>query len=128
MLSGWNALFRTKKYAGSSFLPLYQGKNLLVPTHVNSGPWMRRTGHSHELTACLVRCITGHAPIGLFRSRFFPLESTACRCGLPMETVSHVLYRCPLYEREEVPSEKLPYKWLVDFLITNENAFAFDVH
>jgi hypothetical protein len=128
MLSGWNILFRTKKYAGSSFLPLYQGKNLLVPTHVNSGPWMRRTGHSHELTARLVRCITGHAPIGSFRSRFFPLESTACRCGLPMETVSHVLYRCPLYEREEEPSEKLPYKWLIDFLITNENAFAFDVH
>jgi hypothetical protein len=93
MLSGWNTLFRTKKYAGSSFLPLYQGKNLLVPTHVNSGPWMRRTGHSHELTARVVRCITGHAPIGSFRSRFFPLESTACRCGLPMETVSHVLYR-----------------------------------
>jgi hypothetical protein len=93
MLSGWDALFRTKKYVGSSFLPLYQGKNtLLVPTHVNSGPWMRRTGHSHELTARLVRCITGHAPIGSFRSRFFPLESTACRCGLPMETVSHVLY------------------------------------
>jgi hypothetical protein len=67
MLSGWNALFRTKKYVGSSFLPLYQGKNsLLVPTHVNSGPWMRRTGHSHELMARLVRCITGHAPIGSF--------------------------------------------------------------
>jgi hypothetical protein len=25
-------------------------------------------------------------------------------------------------------SEKLPYKWLVNFLITNENAFVFDVH
>jgi hypothetical protein len=93
MLSGWIALFRTKKYVGSNFLPLYQGKNTpLVPTHVNSGPWMRRTGHSPELTACLVRCITRHAPIRSFRSRFFPLESTACRCGLPMETVSHVLY------------------------------------
>jgi hypothetical protein len=129
MLSGWNVLFWTKKYVGSSFLPLYQGKNtLLVPTHVNSGPWMRRMGHSHELTARLVRCITGHAPIGSFQSRFFPLESTACRCGLPMETVSHVLYRCPSYQREEEPCEKLPYKWLIDFLITNENAFAFDVH
>jgi hypothetical protein len=82
MLSGWNALFRTKKYVGSNFLALYQGKNtLLIPTHVNSGPWMRRMGHSHELTARLVRCITGHAPIRSFRSRFFPLESTACRCG-----------------------------------------------
>jgi hypothetical protein len=129
MLSGWNTLFRTKKYVGSNFLPLYQGKNtLLVPTHVNSGPWMSRTGHSHELTARLVRCITGHAPIGLFRSRFFPLESTACRCGLPIETVSHVLYQCPLHEWEEEHSEKLPYKWLIDFLITNESVFAFDVH
>jgi hypothetical protein len=129
MLSGWNALFQTKKYVGSNFLPLYWGKNtLLVPTHVNSGPWMRRTGHSHELTARLVRCITGDAPIGSFRSRFFPLEPTACRCGLPMETVSHVLYQCPLHQREEEPSEKLPYKWLINFLITNESAFAFEVH
>jgi hypothetical protein len=45
-----------------------------------------------------------------------------------METVSPVLYRCPIYEWEEEPSEKLPYKWLIDFLITNESAFAFDVH
>jgi hypothetical protein len=28
----------------------------------------------------------------------------------------------------EEPSEKLPYKWLIDFLITNESAFMFDVH
>jgi hypothetical protein len=89
---------------------------------------MRRTGHSHELTACLVRCISGHTPIGSFRSRFFPLESTACRCSLPMETVSHILYRCLLHEREEEPSEKLPYKWLIDFLIMNESVFVFDVH
>jgi hypothetical protein len=45
-----------------------------------------------------------------------------------METVSHILYRCPLYKREEEPGEKLPYKWLIDFLIMNESTFAFDVH
>ena len=129
MLSAWDTLFRTKKYIGSNFLPLYQGKEtLLVPTHINSGPWMRRTGHSHTLTAQMVRCITGHAPIGAFRSKFFPEEPTSCSCGYPMETVAHVLYRCPKYIRETEPSEKLLYKWLIDFLCANESAFAFDVH
>jgi hypothetical protein len=59
---------------------------------LKSGPWMRKAGHSHSLTACLVHCTTGHAPIGAYCSRFFPEESMACRCGFPMETVSHVLY------------------------------------
>jgi hypothetical protein len=93
MLKGWNSLFQSKKYIGSNFLTLYQRKDIpLVPTHVKSGPWMCKVGHSHSLTACLVCCTTGHAPIGVLHSRFFPEESTACRCGFLMETVSHVLY------------------------------------
>jgi hypothetical protein len=64
MLEGWNLLFQSKKYIGSNFLTLYQRKDTpFVPTHVKSGPWMRKAGHSHSLTACLVRCTTGHAPI-----------------------------------------------------------------
>jgi hypothetical protein len=101
MLKGWNSLFQSKKYIGSNFLTLYQRKDTpFVPTHVKSGPWMHKVGYSHSLTARLVRCTTGHAPIGAYRSRFFPEESTACRCGFPMETVSHVLYWCPSHERE----------------------------
>jgi hypothetical protein len=93
MLEGWNSLFQSKKYIGSNFLTLYQRKDTpFVPTHVKSGLWMCKAGHSHSLTACLVRCTTGHAPIGTYHSRFFPEESMACRCGFPMETVSHVLY------------------------------------
>jgi hypothetical protein len=108
MLEGWNLLFQSKKYIGSNFLTLYQRKDTpFVPTHVKSGPWMRKTGHSHLLTARLVRCTTGHAPIGAYHSRFFPEESTACRCGFPMETVSHVLYQCLSHERESEPKEQL---------------------
>jgi hypothetical protein len=93
MLEGWNSLFQSKRYIGSNFLTLYQRKDTpFVPTHIKSGPWMHKAGHSHFLTACLVCCTTGHAPIGAYRSRFFPEESTACRCGFPTETVSHVLY------------------------------------
>jgi hypothetical protein len=91
MLNGWNSLFWSKKYIGSNFLTLYQRKDTpLVLTHVNSGPWICKVGHSHSLTARLVRCTTGHAPIGAFQSRFFPEESMACRCGFPKETMSHI--------------------------------------
>jgi hypothetical protein len=128
MLEGWNSLFQSKKYIRSNFLTLYQRKDTpFVPTHIKSGPWMRKAGHSHLLTACLVRCTTGHAPIGAYHSRFFPEESTACRCSFPMETVSHVLYRCPSHEREPDPKEQLHYLWLLEFLEANETVFAFDV-
>jgi hypothetical protein len=110
MLKGWNSLFQSKKYIGSNFLTLYQRKDTpFIPTHVKSGPWMRKVGHSHSLTAHLVHCTTGHTPIRAYRSRFFPEESTACRCGFPMETVSHVLYRCPSHERELDLKEQLCY-------------------
>jgi hypothetical protein len=93
MLKGWNSLFQSKKYIGSNFLTLYQRKDTpFVPTHVKSGPWMHKVGHSHSLTACLVCCTTDHAPIGAYHSQFFPEESMTCSCGFPMETVSHVLY------------------------------------
>lgn len=102
-------------------------KTPLVPTHLNSGPWMRKTGHSHALTARLVRCTTRHAPIGEYRSRFFKEESYACRCGVLRETVQHVLYDCPRYGWEDKPNRQLCYAWLVEFLTENEGAFAFDV-
>jgi hypothetical protein len=96
MLDSWNSLFQSKKYIGSNFLTLYQRKDtLLVPTHVKSGPWMCQVRHSDSLTARLVHCTTRHAPIWAFCFRFFREESTACRCGFPMETVSHILYQCP---------------------------------
>jgi hypothetical protein len=128
MLEGWNSLFQPKKYIGSNFLTLYQRKDTpFVPTHVKSGPWMCKVGHSHSLTACLVCCTTGHALIGVYHSRFFPEESTACRCGFPMETVSHVLYRCPFHEWELESKGQLCYLWLLKFLEANESVFAFNV-
>jgi hypothetical protein len=128
MLEGWNSLFQSKKYIGLNFLTVYQRKDTpLVPTHVKSGLWMCKVRHSHSLTACLVCCTTRHAPIGAFHSRFFPEESTACRCGFPMETVSHILYQCPSHEWELEPKEQLRYSWLLKFLEANESVFAFNV-
>jgi hypothetical protein len=99
----------------------------LIPTHVKSGLWMCKVRHSHSLTACLVHCTTGHAPIGAFCSRFFPEESMACRCGFPMENVSHVLYWYPSHEQESEPKEQLRYLWLLKFLEANKSVFVFNV-
>jgi hypothetical protein len=115
MLNGWNSLFQSKKYISSNFLTLYQMKDTpLILTHVKSGLWMCKVGHSHSLTAHLVHCTTRHAPIGAFHSRFFPEESMACRRGFPMETVSHVLYQCPSHEWELEPKVQLHYLWLLN--------------
>jgi hypothetical protein len=128
MLEGWNSLFQSKKYIGSNFLTLYQRKDApFILTHVKSGSWMHKVRHSHSLTARLVHCTTGHAPIGVYHSRFFPEESTACRCGFPMETVSHVLYWCLSHEWELEPKEQLHYLWLLKFLEANKSMFVFDV-
>jgi hypothetical protein len=119
MLDGWNSMSWSKKYISSKFLTLYQRKDTpLVPTHVNSGLWMCKVGHSHSLTAHLVCCTTGHAPIGVFHSRFFPKEPTACRCSFPMETMSHVLYQCLSHEWELEPKEQLCYAGLLKSLDT----------
>jgi hypothetical protein len=128
MLKGWNSLFQSKNYIGLNFLTLYQRKDTpLVPTHVKSVPWMHEVGHSHSLTAHLVCCTNRHAPIGAFHSRFFPKESMACRCGFPMETVSHVLYWCLSHDQESEPKEQLHHLWLLKFLEANKSAFAFDI-
>jgi hypothetical protein len=128
MLEGWNLLFQSKKYIRSNFLTLYQRKDTpFVPTHVKSGLWMCKVRHSHSLTAHLVHCTTRHAPIGVYHSRFFPEESTACSCGFLMETVSHVLYQCRSHKWESDPKEQLRYMWLLKFLEANESTFAFNV-
>jgi hypothetical protein len=128
MLNSWNSLFQSKKYIGSNFLTLYQRKDTpLVLTHVNSGPWMHKVGHSHSLIACLVCCIASYAPIGVFQSRFLPEESTACRCGFPMETMSHVLYWHLSHKWESEPKEQLWYAWLLEFFEANKSVFAFNI-
>jgi hypothetical protein len=48
----------------------------------------------------LYRIITGHAFIGAYTERFYPLhtpEQVACPCGEPVQTVEHVLLHCPLH-------------------------------
>ena len=48
----------------------------------------------------LLHFITEHAFIGEYTKRFYPphtQEQIACPCGEPLQTVEHVLIKCPLY-------------------------------
>jgi hypothetical protein len=80
-----------------------------------------------EVTHPILRVNAKQNNWGAYRSQFFPEESMACRCGFPMETVSHILYRCLSHERELEPKEQLRYSWLLEFLEANKTVFAFDV-
>ena len=46
------------------------------------------------------RFITGHAFTGEYTQRFFPQhtpDQIACQCGVPLQTVEHVIMHCPLF-------------------------------
>jgi len=68
----------------------------------------------------------GHAPIGEYRTRFFPNEPTACPCGeMNLETKGHILVECPRYTKDRIASQVPSLKYLVQFLTSNPTAFAF---
>jgi hypothetical protein len=125
MIIGWRDLFQSKKYISNSFLKLYSTKDTpLVPSQ---GPWINKVQESQDLTTCLAHSITGHAPIRSYRERFFSEEHTHCTCRFHTKTVSHVLKDCENFAHAEKPKCQLCYMWMVDFLMNNVNAFAFDV-
>ena len=56
---------------------------------------------------CITRLITNHAPIGEYRLRFFPKESSACLCGnSPIKTRMHILHECVWYKKSWNPKRE----------------------
>jgi hypothetical protein len=63
-------------------------------------PRARKVKCPRRVRSNFYRLITGHAFIGEYTQRFFPQhtqEQVACPCGEPVQTVEHVLLRCPTY-------------------------------
>lgn len=97
------------------------------------GPILSIVGDSPSLTSRLTRTVLAHAPIGEYRSKYFPTESSSCpRCGV-LETRHHILESCPLYKRRRrvgfmafLTSSFHPIALLKDFLTNNPLAFTFD--
>jgi len=122
-LAAWSELATQPGYIGRNFFQLERldGKPLR-PTTVKGGPWLASVGDDVALTARLTRCLTGHAPIGEYYSRFNIDESPRCDCGVPLQTRTHLICACPLHKRKPLPGR---LHGLVGFLKANPSAFAF---
>ena len=77
------------------------------------------------------RLISGHAPTGDYRERFFPAEPRGCTCFHTEQTRSHLLVECPKYFNKF--SSMLSFNLANDntvkvfkFLRDNPTAFTFD--
>lgn len=114
---------------GHGFFP---NAKLRKASHTRGGPLLSVVGISNTITARISRLIVNHAPIGEYRSRFFPTKPSNCpRCGV-LETRHHILNSCPRYVRprrmgfvEFLKNSAEPIPELVRFLARNPTSFTF---
>ena len=82
--------FQASDLRGSQFLDLVNDdNNLIKPSYINSGSWLKHFRHSNSLC---IRAIVNHTPIGEYRLRFFPREEFKCLYSLyPIKSRHHIL-------------------------------------
>ena len=57
--------FQASNFKGNQFLDLLDDdNNIIEPSYIKGGPWLKVFGHSNSLCAHATRAITNHAPIG----------------------------------------------------------------
>jgi len=97
----WKMIFQALDLKGQHFLELHDNNNNIIePSYVKGGSWLKFFSYSNSLYARATRAITNHAPIGEYRLRFFPWESFNCPCGsYPVETRHHILHECERYNK-----------------------------
>ena len=75
----WKMTFQASEFKGRHFLNLLDNDgNVIEPSYIKGGPWLKFFGHSNTLCARAARAITNHAPIGEYRLRFFSREEFRC--------------------------------------------------
>ncbi|TFY81215.1 hypothetical protein EWM64_g2805 [Hericium alpestre] len=124
----WHLLAQLPSHIGHSFLP---NSRLRKVSHIKGGPFLAAFGDSSPLAARLARTILNHAPIGEFRSRFFPHENITCNWCPARQTRRHILNSCTHYNRprerflEFLINSSEPGAHLASFLTDNMTAFSF---
>jgi len=75
ILNTWKMTFQASDLKGKQFLNRLDGdNNIIEPSYVKGGSWLKSFSHSNSLCVQAIRAITNHAPIGKYRLRFFPRE------------------------------------------------------
>ena len=72
--------------------------------------------HAHDIVTYsrFNRLVTGHAPTGEFRQRFFPHEPQSCTCFARFQSHAHLLTECPKYISK--------FSSMISFHVSNKNA------
>ena len=119
-------IFQASDLKGQQFLELHNNNNNLIePSYVKGGSWLKFFGHLNSLCARVTRAITNHAPIGEYRLRFFPQESFNCLCSsYPIKMRHHILHECRRYNECWNPRRDT-ISYFILFLEFNSNVFAF---
>ena len=119
-------MFQASDFKGNQFLNLLDNNNNIIePSYVKGGSWLKTFGHLNSLCAYTTRAITNHTPIGEYRLRFFPREEFKCLCGLyPIESRHHILHEYGRFNGYwNLRRNSLSH--FVMFLETNLSAFTF---
>jgi len=119
-------IFQVSDAKGKQFLDLLNSDdNIIEPSYIKDGLWLKHFGHSNSLCARALKAITNYAPIGEYRLRFFPREDFSCPCGsYPIETRRHILHECRRFNEYWNLRRDLISHFIL-FLEFNPSAFAF---
>ena len=96
ILELWKMMFQASNLKENQFLDLLdEDNNIIEPTYVKGGSWLKIFGHSNSLCACATRAIINHALIDEYRLRFFPRKEFKYLCGVyPIESKYYILHEC----------------------------------
>ena len=126
IVNKWRMTFQASDLKGKQFLNLIDSdKNILEPSYIKGGSWLKFFSHPNSLCVRATRAITNHAPIDKYRLRFFPREESSCPYGLYLiESRHHILYECKRFNKY------WNLRWdlishFVKFLECNPEAFVF---
>ena len=79
----------------------------LQPKYANGSTWLSHAKssekYSNSFVARMVRCITDHAPIGLYYQRFNIQAETTCPCGEEEQDRYHITIPCKVYGKVGCP-------------------------
>ena len=127
ILELWQQLFKDSKKKGQLFLEFEDdNEKVIEPTYSKGGSWLPHIGISNSICTRFTRMMTGHAPIGEYRQRFFPNSPIQCLCGeVDVETREHIFMHCNQYESSTC-SKDIRISSFVEFIVGNPTSFCFD--
>ena len=83
ILKVWKMSFQASDLKGNQFLDLFNNdNNIIEPSYVKGGSWLKTFGHSNSLCTRATRAITNHTPISKYRLRFFSRKEFKYSCSL----------------------------------------------